>query len=236
MERDKKKLDWIDFWNGQHHIYVNSVHKVAHDRLITRGIASYISVGSQVLDYGCGQNTSVEELSMKPARLTLCDAAKTVRSLLHSRFPSHDRIKIISPEELKLQPDGSFDLIVMHSVAQYLTKTEMTSLMIEFHRLLKCGGTLILGDIISETQSAVADVEALLKFARDERFFFAAIWGLVRTSISPYRKLRANLGLATYNPEAVSSLMETAKFACRRAERNIGHHQKRSTYVCEKRE
>jgi ubiquinone/menaquinone biosynthesis C-methylase UbiE len=234
-EQPVQKLDWVGFWNTDHHIYVNHRHKIVHDQLVTRDIAAYLPENSAVLDFGCGKNFAVHEMMDKAAQLILCDAASSVREELQGRFPDHPRIMVTAPKELDLFPGGSFDVVVMHSVAQYLPADDMRKTLASFDRLLKDDGKLLLGDIVSGEGGAVSDAYALLTLARKEQFFGAAVIGLAKTAISPYRKLRQELGLTNYEEAEIRLVLDRAGFTCERMARNIGHNQRRTTYLCRKR-
>ena len=67
-----------------------------------------------------------------------------------------------------------------------------------WHRLLAPGGTLIVGDVIPPDAGALTDVKALLGYAAANGFFLAALWGLARTAVSPYSRLRSRLGVTRY--------------------------------------
>jgi ubiquinone/menaquinone biosynthesis C-methylase UbiE len=230
-----QKLDWVGFWNTHHHIYVNKRHKIVHDRLVTGDIITYLPKNSAVLDFGCGKNSAVDEMMNKAGQLILCDAAPLVREELQAQFPNHPKIMVLAPKELDLFPDGSFDVVIMHSVAQYLTPDDMRKTLASFDRLLKEAGKLVLGDIVSGEGGAVSDAYALLSLARKERFLGAAVLGLARTAVSPYRKLRQKLGLTTYSEAEIRMVLDRAGFSCERMARNIGHNQRRVTYLCRKR-
>ena len=114
-----------------------------------------------------------------------------------------------SPDEIAAQPDASLDIIVMHSVAQYMTPVELDVLLVLFRRLLKPDGHLILGDIVPPDVPAWIDALALLRFARANGFLAAAIAGLVRTVLSDYWRLRSRIGLTRYDETAmVASLQQ----------------------------
>lgn len=230
-----QKLDWVGFWNTDHHIYVNQKHKIVHDQLVTRDIIAYLPDSSAVLDFGCGKNFAVHEMMDKAAQLILCDAASSVREELQVRFPNHPKIMVVAPKELDVFPDASFDVVVMHSVAQYMTADDMRKTLASFDRLLKDDGKLVLGDIVSGEGGAVSDAYALLSLARKEGFLGAAVLGLAKTAVSPYRKLRQELGLTTYDEAEIRLVLDRAGFNCERMKRNIGHNQRRTTYVCRKR-
>ena len=90
----------------------------------------------------------------------------------------------------------STDVVVLHSVAQYLTPQELDATLTLFRRILAPDGLFLLGDVIPPKVSAVTDAGALLGFAAANGFFWAAVGGLIRTGLSDYWTLRGALGLA----------------------------------------
>jgi SAM-dependent methyltransferase len=223
--------DWISFWNSDHPIYVNARHRDVHYRGIADDVSGYVTPGAAVLDYGCGEAVHADRVAAEAGRLILCEAAPTVREHLTARFSSTGNIAVQSPEQVAALPAGSLDLIVMHSVAQYLSHEETDALFGEFKRLLKPGGLFILGDVIPPQVSPIADAAALLRFAAANGFLIAAFMGLVRTTFSDYPKLRAKLGLTLYEEMAMAKKLEAAGFSVQRAAKNIGHSRARMTFL-----
>jgi SAM-dependent methyltransferase len=223
--------DWIAFWDSEHSIYVNTRHRDVHYRTIARDIRAHAPAGARVLDYGCGEALHADVIAETARALTLCEAAPAVRAALARRFGAHPRIEIRSPEDVAALPAGSFDVIVMHSVAQYLTPQELLALLAVFHRLLRIDGLLILGDVIPPHVSAATDAMALLRFAAANGFFVAALVGLVRTLASDYWRLRTKLGLTRYAEGSMMEKLAGAGFSARRAAANIGHNRARMTWL-----
>lgn len=224
--------DWISFWDSAHSIYVNARHREVHFRRVAGDIRTHVPhPGAAVLDYGCGEALFAEHVAAAASRLVLCEAAPHVRAALAARFADSARIEVVAPEELSASPDESFDLIVMHSVAQYLTADELDGVLRLFRRLVKPDGRVVLGDVIPPDVSALTDAGALLGFGAARGFFWAAVVGLVRTALSGYWRLRSRLGLARYSVEAFTRRLEAAGFAAARAPHNIGHNPARMTFV-----
>jgi SAM-dependent methyltransferase len=224
--------DWIAFWNSKHSIYVNARHRDVHYRTIAEHIRAYVPPDATVLDYGCGEALSADIVAGAARRLILCDAAPTVRAGLAARFAGRPSIEVRSPEEVDALPAGSLDVVVMHSVAQYLTPGDLDERLALFRRVLRTDGLLILGDIIPPDVSAATDALALLRFAGANGFFFAAIFGLVRTvALTDYMRLRSNLGLTRYREAEIVVRLEAAGFAVQRASDNIGHNPARMTFL-----
>jgi SAM-dependent methyltransferase len=224
--------DWITFWDSQHSIYVNARHRDVHYRRIAGDIRAHVpEPDAVVLDYGPGEALFAEHVAAACGKLVLCEAAPHVRETLAQRYEGHARIQVIGPDALVQMPDASFDLIIMHSVAQYLSAAELEAVLQLFHRLVKPDGTLVLGDIIPHDVSALTDAGALLGFAAARGFFFAAVFGLIRTALSGYWKLRSQLGLARYGEREFLEKLSAAGFSAKRAHYNIGHNAARMTFI-----
>lgn len=223
--------DWIAFWDSPHSIYVNARHREAHYLKIAEDITRYVPANGYVLDYGCGEALHADMPAAIAHRLILCEAAPGVRAKLVERFAGNAKILVIGPDQVAELEDRSLDLIVMHSVAQYLTPEEFGDLLMLFRALLKPDGLLVVGDIIPPQVSALTDALQLLRFAREEGFFFAALFGLLRTLFSRYWRLRSRLGLARYHRDEMLRKLTRAGFWVTTAERNIGHNQARVTYL-----
>ena len=224
--------DWITFWDSEHAIYVNARHRAAHYRKIADDVAAYVPSPSAVLlDYGCGEALHADRVAAGAGKLILCEAAPLVRAALTQRFAQNPKIEVRSPDEVAALPDHSVDLIVLHSVAQYMTPVEADALFARFRKLLKPGGLFILGDVIPTGIYAYTDALALLRFGLANGFFFAALSGLIRTALSDYWRLRQALGLTRYDDEPMRAKLAAAGFEAKRAPNNIGHNPARMTFL-----
>jgi SAM-dependent methyltransferase len=224
--------NWIDFYDSAHTIYVNARHRDVHFRTIAEDIAGHVASATwHVLDYGCGEALRADLVAAKAARLTLVEPAPGVRARLAERFKGYAAIEVAAPDDLARRPDGAFDLVIMHSVAQYLTPQELEASLALFRRLLKPGGLLVLGDVLQPNTTAFTDAVALLRFGWRNGFFVGAAAGLLRTLFSRYWRLRSSLGLARYSADAMIAKLKDAGFAAERAAHNIGHNQDRMTFL-----
>ncbi|CAH1656663.1 Ubiquinone/menaquinone biosynthesis C-methylase UbiE [Hyphomicrobiales bacterium] len=229
-----KRMTWTDFWNSDTPIYVNERHKLLHYRLIARDIIKLLpSRAARVLDYGCGEALSAREVAAQCQSLTLVDAAPRVREKLGERFAPVANINVASPEDIAALPAGSFDLVIINSVLQYLTKDEAAAVFATLRGKLAPGGRLVLADILQPGVSPLADVKALLGFGWTGGFLGAACLGLVRTALSDYRKLRGQLGLTHYSEGEIIAALTAAGFSAHRQRPNIGHNQDRMLIIAE---
>jgi SAM-dependent methyltransferase len=227
--------DWVSFWDQPHSIYVNARHLDAHYRDVAGRITALIDNPEwRVLDYGCGEATHAGRVAAAAARLYLCESAPSVRDNLRRRFAGNAKIAVIGPEDLLDRADGTLDFIVMNSVAQYLSSSDLDRLLALFRRLLSRGGQLIVGDIIPPDVGAASDVMALLRYATANGFLIAALLGLARTVLSDYRSMRARLGIATYTEQAFLAKLAAAGFSAERLPFNLEHNPGRMSFRARK--
>jgi SAM-dependent methyltransferase len=224
--------DWVSFWNAPHSIYVNARHLDAHYRDIADAIVALLpSPQARVLDYGCGEALHADRIAAAAGALTLCEAAASVRESLKRRFAGNARIRVAAPDDIAAQADAGYDLIVANSLVQYLSADELDRLLALWRRLLAPGGRLVIGDVIPPDVGAASDAIALLRYAGRNGFLVAALAGLARTAVSPYRKMRARLGVSCYREEEFLARLAAAGYAAHRAARNIEHNPARMTFI-----
>lgn len=227
--------DWISYWDSDHPIYVNARHFDVHYSNIADDIIRLLPAKqARVLDYGCGEALHADRVAARCATLYLCEAAPTVRERLKQRFGGIANIAVVTPEEVAAMEPESLDLIVANSLLQYLKRDETLALLKVWRRLLAPGGALVVADVIGPKQSAVADALSLLRFAAGNGFLTAAFIGLVKTTLSDYRKLRAELGLTTYAEEEMLQLLIEAGYDAARLRPNLGHNQGRMAFRAQK--
>ncbi|MGN1285480.1 MAG: class I SAM-dependent methyltransferase [Bradyrhizobium sp.] len=224
--------EWIDYYDSTHTIYASRLHRDLHFQVIANDIVGYItSPDAVVLDYACGEALSAAKVANACAQLYLAEPAPGVRGRLVARFASDTRIRVRSLDELKNMQADSIDLVVMNSVAQYMTPQELDSAFDVIHRLLKPTGRFVLGDILRPEAGMAKDVVALLRFAAVHGFLRDALVGLASTALSDYRQLRTRIGLQRYREDEMIKKLAAAGFSATRAPRNIGHNPWRMTFV-----
>lgn len=225
--------DWVEFWDNKNPLFVDARHEAAHFRRIAEDIRGYAPAGGGgvILDYGCGEALSAGLVAETVSRLILCEPAPNVRSMLAGRYADNPKIAVRKPGDVSTMAAESIDVIVMHSVAQYVSPQELDTLFRLFRRLLKPGALFILGDVIPRKASVLTDALALLRFGAQEGFYWRALGGLIRTRFSNYWKLRKSLGLERYDEGEITAKLESAGFTVQRSRSNIGHNAKRMTFL-----
>ena len=224
--------EWIDYYDSTHTIYASRLHRDLHFQIIARDIVGYISSPTAVvLDYACGEALSAARVAEACGKLYLAEPAPGVRGRLIARFAPNTKIRVRSLEDLRKMQEKSVDLVVMNSVAQYMTPDELDLAFAVIRRLLKPSGRLVLGDILRPEVGMVRDVVALLRFAATCGFLRDALIGLISTALSNYRELRSKVGLQRYSEAEMIAKLAAAGFTASRALMNIGHNPWRMTFV-----
>lgn len=224
--------DWIDYYDSTHTIYVSRRHRDVHFETIAADIIGYIpSRDATVLDYACGEALSASKVASACGKLILAEPAPGVRGRLIARFAPDTRVRVRSLDELRGMEEASVDLVVMNSVAQYMTPDELDFALATLRRLLRPTGKLVVGDILHPGVGMARDVLALLQFAARHGFLKDALVGLVRTALSDYRQLRTRIGLERYTEAEMIDRLAAAGFNAVRAPENIGHNAARMTFI-----
>jgi ubiquinone/menaquinone biosynthesis C-methylase UbiE len=224
--------DWIDYYDSTHTIYASKRHRDLHFELIAHDIISYITARDEVvLDYACGEALSAGKVAEVCGQLILAEPAPGVRGRLIARFAPYTRIKVRSLEDVRKMAENSVDLVVMNSVAQYMTPIELDSALAVIRKVLKASGRLVVGDVLRPEVGMLTDVYALLRFGGKHGFLKDALWGLAATAVSDYRQLRTRVGLTRYSEVEFIQKLAKAGFSAARADQNIGHNRWRMTFV-----
>jgi ubiquinone/menaquinone biosynthesis C-methylase UbiE len=224
--------EWIDYYDSTHTIYASKLHRDLHFKIIARDIIGYISSpDAVVLDYACGEALFAGQVADACAKLYLAEPAPGVRGRLIARFTPNTKIRVRSLDDVRKMTERSVDLVVMNSVAQYMTPEELDSAFAVIRRLLKPSGRLVVGDILRPEVGMARDVTALLRFAASHGFLRDALRGLLSTLLSDYRQLRTRIGLQRYSEDEMIKMLAAAGFTATRAPVNIGHNPWRMTFV-----
>ena len=230
-------MGWREYWNDDNPIYVNERHQQLHCRGIADDLVRLAGelcpapATAAVLDFGCGRALEAARVAAHCGRLVLSDSAPRVLDDLSLRFAGDPRIEVCPAAEVGARYGAEFDLVVVNSVIQYLTREELSGLLTLLRGRLRPDGRLVVADVIPRDTGPLQDAAALLAFATRGGFLAAALAGLARTAFSDYRKLRAELGIARYDEEEILPVFAAAGFAARRHPRNLGHNRRRMTFV-----
>jgi len=228
-------VSWAQYWNQETSLYVSERHRRLHYESITREIIAYLPAGEvDLLDYGCGDTLAAAKLADASARLLLCDLSPRVRQRLAARYADRGDITVIAPQDFEALAAHSLGMIVVNSVAQYLSKSQFEHLLAQAQAKLKPGGVLLLADIVPPEVGPVRDALELIKFAAAAGFLLPALFGLARSYFSSYRQIRRRSGFLQFKEAEMVQLLRRHGFTAQRQPRNIGHNAQRMTFLAVK--
>ncbi len=211
--------EWIDYYDLTHTIYASKLHRDLHFQVIARDIIGYISSPDQVvLDYACGEALSAAKVAEACSKLFLAEPAPGVRGLA-DRAICAEHQDPRSLDDLRRLEERSIDLVVMNSVAQYMTPEELDSAFAVIRRLLKPAGRLVLGDILllgrhGERRAGAVEIEPPHGFLKD------ALDGLARRPCRTTGSCGTRVGLQRYSEDEMIRKLAAEGFSASRARSN----------------
>jgi SAM-dependent methyltransferase len=227
---------WLSYWDAPNKSYVGDRHRQAHYDVLLDGVRPYLPAGpaTVVLDWGCGDALAAARMVEVCGTLLLYDAAASTRERLHRRYAGRPAIQVLDNSALAGLPVDSIDLVIVNSVIQYLAEREFDQALTLFRRVLKPGGALLLGDVITPGTPTSTHVATFLRFAVSRGFLLSALGGLASTFLSPYRRLQRDVGLSSYAAPRMLEKLAQHGFAAATLARNIAVSPHRSSYLARK--
>ncbi|MBK9282917.1 MAG: class I SAM-dependent methyltransferase [Sphingobacteriaceae bacterium] len=148
---EKIKQDWDIYWNSKaskgnnNRLYdkvASFYRKNIIKRILNYHIFKYIPKGSKVLHAGCGSG-QVDEDIINYLKLTALDISPNAIRIYKQYNGEKAETVLASIFNLPFE-DSSFDAIYNLGVMEHFTETEINLILIEFKRVLKDGGRLVI--------------------------------------------------------------------------------------------
>ncbi len=184
-----------------------------------------------LLDFGCGFGHTARELSGDVGKIAIWDASSTVRKQAAERIASLPNVEVLdldAPENAQLS--DRFDLILVHSVLQYMSSEQILAWLARWRAMLKSDGRLVLSDLIVPGAGGLGELFSYLVFAARHGFFWNAfVAGVVE--MGRYWKARQSRPLTTAPRAAVESWAAQSGLAVEWLNENLSHRGARATAI-----
>ncbi|CAN5214757.1 hypothetical protein BH11PLA2_BH11PLA2_02470 [soil metagenome] len=214
---------WVDYWQTLPEgrlLFAPEAEEFARNLLA----AFPLNKSMRVLDFGCGYGSVTARLAPLVNEVRFWDAAASMRDAASRNLKPF--VNAISDDEAA----GPFDLIVVNSVVQYMSRDELRERLAEWHARLTPTGSLVLSDLIPKSHSSWGDITSLLRFSVRRGYFFTALRNTM-IERGRYHKLCDRVPLLYIDPAELERDATAAGFRLRWLPRNLTHFRTRRTAV-----
>ena len=184
-----------------------------------------------ILDFGCGFGHTSRELATHVGRIALWDASSQVRKQARDRIADVPNAELLDVEALDASTlAGHFDVILVHSVIQYMSIDEIREWLARWRLMLKPGGRLVISDVIVPNAGGLQELLSYLFFALRHGFFWNALSAGV-AEMGHYWKARRSRPLTTVSRSTIESWARDAGLKVSWLDKNLSHRQTRATLI-----
>jgi SAM-dependent methyltransferase len=219
---------WDRYWDGLQNDQRIFQHEA--DDLVERlrPMLAPLSHG-RVLDFGSGFGFVAERLAPHVGELWLWDQSPSMREKAAARVARHPNARV-APSAPPGGTPGAFDLILVNSVAQYLTPAQLAACLTTWAGMLAPTGRVILADLIPPDYAATGDMLRLLRFAARRGFFWNAL-GAGAGEFVRYLRMRTELPLTRFGRTDIETLARAAGLVAEFPAANLGYKAGRLTAI-----
>ena len=198
-----------------------------------RRLESVLSLRSTrcVLDFGCGFGFVAAMLARRVGQVYLWDASENMRRYALVNVAGHQNIQFVDLSDPKAVPrDLRFDLILVNSVVQYMSRDEFAVRLFQWRSMLARRGWIVVSDLIPPNYRSVWDIVDLLKFSAAHGLLMRSIWQAMGDVKRHWRISRAN-PLCRIGREELDRWGKSAGLAVGYLPSNLTHLTRRVTAV-----
>jgi SAM-dependent methyltransferase len=220
---------WRDYWES-----IGERRKVfdAEARHYVRRLIAAVAPDrrSRVLDFGCGFGYAARHLAPHVGEVALWDASMSVRRRARLRTAALSNVAYIDLSAAETDPAHAFDLIMVHSVVQYMELSELQSWLVRWRRMLAPGGRLVISDLIQPRTSLVQDLLGYMRFSLANGYFLEAMGQGLR-EIPGYSRARLNRPLLALTVDHLDALARATGWNAEFLSANLSHRRNRKSAV-----
>lgn len=181
-----------------------------------------------VIDFGCGFGAVAERLAARGAQLRFWDSSVIMRLKASQRLAALPQASLLDLSDPGQGPRGEADLVIVNSVAQYMTLEELVSWLQRWRTMLKPGGAIVLSDIVSPGSTLFTEVRESLRFAARQHILWRTVPRLIRESVR-YTRWRNALELLRLDQSDLSRMAKEAGLKADKRPQNLTFRSNRWT-------
>ena len=198
-----------------------------------RRLESALSLRSTrcVLDFGCGFGFVAAILARRVGQVYLWDASENMRRYALVNVAGHQNIQFVDLSDPKAVPrDLRFDLILVNSVVQYMSRDEFAVRLFQWRSMLARRGWIVVSDLIPPNYRSAWDIVDLLNFSAAHGLLLRSIWQAMGDIKRHWRMSRA-YPLRRIGREELDRSGKAAGLAVSYLPSNLTHLTRRVTAV-----
>jgi SAM-dependent methyltransferase/ribosomal protein S18 acetylase RimI-like enzyme len=190
--------------------------------------------GLRALDFGCGFGHTATRLAPHVGAVAIWDASSNVRLRAREKTRALANIELADFSTGRIDAgDPGFDLILAHSVLQYMSEDEILAWLAKWREMLRPQGRIVLSDLIPPQAGGVGELLDYLWFALRHGFFWDAFIAGLRESAN-YSRARRERPLTVVPRARLESWARQSGLVVEWLPENLSHRRARATAVLKK--
>ena len=224
-EHSGHEMSWSEYWERLES--GDLLFREQSDEYVARLLAAVpVHSRTRVLDFGCGFGFVASALAQRVGSVAVWDPSPRMRSRASVMLKPHANARLIDLSQTA--PAERFDLILVNSVAQYMTSAEFDVWLERWRNLLVESGRLVLSDLLPPAHDTWVDVIDILRFSSRRRILLRTIREAT-VEVRRYWRTRAVQPLVHIDRDDLCRRAGAAGFTVAFMERNLTHLTHRTT-------
>jgi SAM-dependent methyltransferase len=189
-----------------------------------------LNPAARVLDFGCGFGHVADGLAPRVGELFLWDSSRNMRERAAGATASRRNVRPLDLSGRSAPPGLRFDLILVNSVAQYMSRADFAAWLRCWREMLSPSGRIVASDLIPPDCEVSRDVFDLLRFSARRGFFWAAL-RQAAGELGRYRRTRRAVPLTRYARGDLEGLARDAGLIVEFLPRNLTPFRDRISFT-----
>ncbi len=221
-------MSWAEYWQHPHALLADLEEARLEAASVVDGLTSTleISSGHRALIFGAGRGLGTPQLTAAGVDVVLCDQSAWFRSA--AREHAGAEVPIVSGLE---DVGGDFDLVLAHSVLQYLRDGERRRFLEEARTRLRPGGALVLSDLLPASDSTLRSAAHALLKRGSAGLRLRRGWGLVELALGAYGRTAREQPLRRFRDDEIARELSDVGLSAHPLAENLGLDRGRRAWV-----